>query len=121
MNLIPLFSIILIIKALAQGLENLQGFSGNIQETYDRTFSIEREDELGNRVSFDLLPSGSQIPLTNDNSHLFVNCYVDFILNTSCSKQFDAFKDGFDQVMEGTAILVNYCLRSTEQLDGAFV
>lgn len=51
---------------LAKNLETLLDFDGDVQEVFQRTFEIEVES-MNQRVSVDLKPNGSEIPLTNDN------------------------------------------------------
>ncbi|KAG4087328.1 hypothetical protein H8356DRAFT_1730130 [Neocallimastix lanati (nom. inval.)] len=71
---------------------------------YEQTFQIQMENCYGSSSMIDLKPDGENIKLTNENRDEFVDLYVDYIFNTSVEKQFNAFKEGFDSVVEGSAI-----------------
>ncbi|KAK9708462.1 hypothetical protein K7432_009630, partial [Basidiobolus ranarum] len=88
---------------LVHGLEQLLEFEGDVVSAFERTFQIENE-YLDGRYTYDLKPGGEDIKLTEENKKEFVDLYVDFILNKSIEKQFDAFKEGFDNVCAGSAI-----------------
>lgn len=88
---------------LAQGLKGLLQFEGDVESVYSWTFQIEYE-VFGQRHHYDLIPNGDNIPLTNQNRKQFVDLYVDFVLNKSIEKQFEAFKEGFDHVCANTVI-----------------
>ncbi|KAK9768573.1 hypothetical protein K7432_000714 [Basidiobolus ranarum] len=88
---------------LTHGLEQLLEFDGDVAAAFERTFQIENE-YLDGRFTYDLKPGGEDIKLTEDNRKEFVDLYVDFILNKSVERQFNAFKEGFDNVCAGSAI-----------------
>lgn len=46
------------------------------------------------------------IPLTNENRQEFVSLFVEYHLNRCVAKQFDAFKRGFDLVVNGPAFAI---------------
>ncbi|CAG8566638.1 1145_t:CDS:10 [Paraglomus brasilianum] len=89
--------------SLGKGLEQLLELEDDVESTYNRTFQIEYES-FGHRITHELKASGAHIKLTNDNRQEFVDLFVDFWLNKSITRQFNAFKEGFDLVCGGSAI-----------------
>ncbi|KAI7903295.1 uncharacterized protein BX663DRAFT_508110 [Cokeromyces recurvatus] len=91
--------------SLGVGLEKLLIFDGDIEKEYDHCFQVDVKsfDQL---LTYDLKPGGSMIQLTNENRQEFVDLYVQFILNTSIEKQFNAFKEGFQLVCKDSAIKI---------------
>ncbi|KAI9506108.1 hypothetical protein BX070DRAFT_186917 [Coemansia spiralis] len=83
--------------ALYHGLMQLQQMSNEELEFLERTFEVEYDD-LGQLRTHELLPDGAKTILAADNRELFIDKYVDFIFNTSCTKQFAEFKAGFDRI-----------------------
>lgn len=81
----------------------LLDFEGDVESTFSRTFQIDINN-FGSKETFDLMPNGSTISLNNENKAQFVQLYVDYVLNKSIEKSFNAFKNGFDLVCEKTAI-----------------
>ncbi|ORX50733.1 HECT-domain-containing protein [Piromyces finnis] len=73
-------------------------------ESYEQSFQIQIDNNYGGSVTVDLKPNGENIKLKKENREEFVDLYVDYLLNSSISKQFNAFKEGFDSVVEGSAI-----------------
>ncbi|ORY03884.1 HECT-domain-containing protein [Basidiobolus meristosporus CBS 931.73] len=88
---------------LAHGLKQLLDFEGDVESAFERTFQIENE-YLDGRFTYDLKPGGADVKLTSENRKEFVDLYVDFIFNKSVERQFNAFKEGFDNVCAGSAI-----------------
>ncbi|CAG8450723.1 5254_t:CDS:10 [Paraglomus occultum] len=89
--------------SLGKGLEQLLELEDDVESTYNRTFQIEYES-FGHRITHELKPGGAHIKLTNENRQEFVDLFVDFWLNKSIKRQFNAFKEGFDLVCGGSAI-----------------
>ena len=56
-------------------------------------------------MKVELVPNGSDIPVTNENRHLFVDLYVDYLLTVSVTQQFEAFSCGFYQVCDVSLII----------------
>lgn len=52
----------------------------------------------GKVINVDLIPNGSDVPVTKSNRKKFVDLYVKYILVDSVAKQFDAFARGFHKV-----------------------
>ncbi|KAJ1665908.1 hypothetical protein IW140_002834 [Coemansia sp. RSA 1813] len=82
---------------LYHGLTQLLRMSDDELSFLDRTFEIEYDD-LGHLRTHELIPDGASTVLTAENRELFIDKYVDFILNKSCAKQFAEFKGGFDRI-----------------------
>ena len=89
---------------LYEGLKKLLEFEGDVEDVYCRTFAVDAVTPLGKKVTIDLLPNGSTIPVTADNRKDFVDKYVNFLFNTSISKQYLSFEDGLKSVLDGSGI-----------------
>ncbi|DAZ93940.1 TPA: hypothetical protein N0F65_012886 [Lagenidium giganteum] len=89
--------------ALGRGLRQLLEFDGNVEETYQRNFEFSYE-VFGEVKTVELKPGGSAIPVTNANREEYVSLYVDYIVNTSVAKQYDAFHRGFHLVCNGEVL-----------------
>ncbi|KAI8928073.1 hypothetical protein BC831DRAFT_397940 [Entophlyctis helioformis] len=89
---------------LGRGFKQLLAFEGDVEDTYGRTFSFEMENALGERQAYDLLPNGAQRSVTADNRQEFVQLAVDFLLTKVVAMPLQAFRQGFDAVMEGSAL-----------------
>ncbi|KAJ8325131.1 hypothetical protein BDV3_007294 [Batrachochytrium dendrobatidis] len=120
---------------LCRGLKQLLEFEGDIEEVYGRTFVAEIETSVGERQTLELHEGGANRPVTAENRQEFVDLLVDFLMNKSISSAFQAFRDGFDLVLEGSALqlfrpeelqelicgsplLDFYALEKTTQYDG---
>lgn len=64
------------------------------------TFQISY-DFYGSSQTYDLLPEGAELPVTPENRELFVDLYVKYLLHDSVQEQFEAFKEGFEDVCKG--------------------
>lgn len=85
----------------------------NLKEILDPSFSKEEFDAIfgemnfvitlqtfGSPVDFDLCVDGKDRKLTYDNRQEYVQLYWKYILETSISKQYSAFEDGFMKVLD---------------------
>lgn len=91
---------------LAHGLfETLKYDEEDLEEVFEQTFSHEYVDYFGVDRVFEFCPGGKEKKLTLENRDEFVNLYVDYKLNGSVKKQFDAFKDGFWNVTNSSDAL----------------
>lgn len=88
---------------LANGLEQLLLYSGDVQSAFQFNFQISYES-LGEIRTIDLKENGSEIPVTSENREEYVSLYVEYILNNSVMTQFDAFCRGFKKVCGGAAL-----------------
>ncbi|OAE31917.1 hypothetical protein AXG93_4485s1040 [Marchantia polymorpha subsp. ruderalis] len=88
---------------LFRGLQQLLDFDGDVEGTFCLTFQVEYEF-FGEIKTHDLIPGGSNIPVTKDNRKRYVDLYVHYLLEESIDKQFSSFKEGFMQVCLGRAL-----------------
>lgn len=59
----------------------------------------EQEGDFGEGMqTVDLLPEGATCPVTDDNKQLYVDLYMQHLLDNSIAPQFDAFQRGFKKV-----------------------
>ncbi|GAA6022569.1 hypothetical protein JCM11491_005602 [Sporobolomyces phaffii] len=90
--------------SLARGLRHLLAYEGDdVEQVFCRTF-VGTYEAWGETVLVDLCEGGRDRPVTSENRREFVSRYVDFLLNTSVSTQFEAFSAGFHQVCSGNAL-----------------
>ncbi|OAX80052.1 E3 ubiquitin-protein ligase RSP5 [Emergomyces africanus] len=68
------------------------------------TFSID-DDQFGERKTVDLLPNGSNIPVTNENKKQYVELITEWKIQKRVEEQFNAFITGFNELIP--ADLVN--------------
>lgn len=87
---------------MGTGLKKLLAYEGNVEEDYARTFSVDTLTPLGKRGTVDLVPNGSNIPVTSENRVEFVEKYVDYIFTTSIESSFNAFQEGLLSVLDGS-------------------
>ncbi|XP_048471115.1 probable E3 ubiquitin-protein ligase HERC3 [Rhincodon typus] len=67
----------------------------DIEELLCLDFTVSEETADGNRVIKELIPNGINTPVQKHNRKQYVDAYVDYKLNTSVKKQFEAFSQGF--------------------------
>ncbi|XP_072351455.1 probable E3 ubiquitin-protein ligase HERC4 [Scyliorhinus torazame] len=104
---LALYKKLLQVQPTLEDLKELSPVEGNsLQEVldyeYDDTedefcldFTIPRQTADGDTIYQDLIPNGSEIPVQKHNRKQYVDAYVDYKLNTSVKKQFEAFARGF--------------------------
>ncbi len=61
-------------------------------------------ESWGESLEHELIPNGAQILVTENNKGIFINKYIDWILNESIQKQFEPFAKGFLLVSQGKMI-----------------
>lgn len=89
---------------LAKSLQDLLDYNkDDLEEVFCLNFSI-TESHFGEVKAVPLKNNGEDINVTQDNKSDYVKLYIDYILNTSCTKPFEAFKKGFLKVI-GTGVL----------------
>lgn len=71
----------------------------------EETFSV-TEDRFGEFVNVDLKPGGSDIPVTEENKHEYVDLAVHYRIIGRVKEQFDSFIDGFYEVIPKGLITV---------------
>ncbi|KAL2913025.1 putative E3 ubiquitin-protein ligase [Polyrhizophydium stewartii] len=92
--------------SLARGLQQLLDYTGDdVEDVFCRTFVAEYE-AFGEIVQEPLIPDGATVPVTSQNKQDYVTRLVDWILNKSVAKQFEAFRAGFFQVCGGNALSI---------------
>lgn len=65
-----------------------------MQRTFCRDFVVQL-DRYGQQLEIPLCPGGESRPVTNSNRREFVDLYVQYLLDTAVSRQFEPFKRGF--------------------------
>lgn len=89
--------------ALARGLRSLLDFEGDVAETFCHDF-VAQIDRYGEAVEVPLCPGGEKRPVTNANRREFVDLYVQYLLDTAVTRQFQPFRRGFFTVCGGNAL-----------------
>lgn len=100
---------------LAKGLGDLLAFTGDVEATYQRSFQVSVEDLFGGITTVDLKEGGGDVPVTGENCDEFVKLCVEFFLDKSVARPFDAFAKGFLRVCGGP-ILKKFQPEELEQL-----
>nr|CAB3252608.1 probable E3 ubiquitin-protein ligase HERC4 [Phallusia mammillata] len=86
---------------MARSLKQLLEFDGgNIEDIFCLDFTVNRENFGESRV-VELIPNGSNVPVTEQNRQEYVDTYVDFVFNKSVLHQYEAFNKGFHKVCGG--------------------
>lgn len=89
--------------AVAKNLEYLLEYDqaeGDLAETFGLNFQVVRE-KYGALEYIDLIPDGGKTPVNLENRVQYVDVYIDYYLNKSVEKQFEAFAQGFHRVCGG--------------------
>uniref|UniRef100_A0A6B2LGV1 HECT-type E3 ubiquitin transferase n=1 Tax=Arcella intermedia TaxID=1963864 RepID=A0A6B2LGV1_9EUKA len=74
-------------------MQYLLDYEGNVEETFGQYFEV-TEHRYGVTEHLELMPNGSNTPVTNENRVKYVELYVDYLLNKSVQKQFSSFQSG---------------------------
>ncbi|XP_057857304.1 uncharacterized protein LOC131066540 isoform X2 [Cryptomeria japonica] len=88
---------------VARSLQQLLEFEGDVASTFCLFFQVSY-DYFGELRTYDLLPDGGDIPVTNENRQRYVDLYVRYLLCDSIQSQFNAFSNAFQQVCGGQAL-----------------
>lgn len=88
---------------LANGLQQLLDFEGDVENTYCWSF-VAPVEAYGTIKEIPLIPNGEGTPVTNTNRQEFVDAYVRYLLDSSVTRQFEPFKRGFFTVCAGNAL-----------------
>ncbi|XP_043530291.1 probable E3 ubiquitin-protein ligase HERC4 isoform X2 [Chiloscyllium plagiosum] len=67
----------------------------DIEEVLCHDFTVNKKTADGKIIQQELIPDGSKIPVQKHNRKQYVDAVVDYKLNTSVKKQFEAFSQGF--------------------------
>ena len=87
-------------QELSNSLSCIKHFEGDIEDL-ELYFSIQ-EDCMGNVVTHDLKPDGSQIKVCNENKISYVHLAATFYMHTQIKKQIGAFCRGFHSIVNPT-------------------
>lgn len=79
--------------------------ANDITGVLDETFSV-TEDRFGELLTIDLKPGGSDIPVTEENKHEYVDLAVHYRIIGRVKEQFDAFIEGFFEVVPKALVTV---------------
>ncbi|XP_046455571.1 probable E3 ubiquitin-protein ligase HERC4 isoform X2 [Daphnia pulex] len=89
---------------LMRSLHSLLDYEGDdVEDVFCLSFVMSRE-VFGSVQTDELKPGGANILVTQKNKQEYVDLYVDFILNKSIAKHFDAFNRGFHKVCGGRVL-----------------
>lgn len=80
-------------------------YEGDVAETFCYDF-VAQVDRYGEVVSVPLVAGGEKRSVTNSNRREFVDLYVQYLLDTAVSRQFEPFKRGFFTVCGGNALIL---------------
>lgn len=100
---LSLYDLKLVMPSIANSLQNLLDYEGDVQEDFMMKFVISYS-EFDTVKMVELKENGSNIDLTNENRKEYVQLYIDFLLNKSIHEQFKAFYIGFHSVCATNAI-----------------
>ncbi|XP_067858724.1 probable E3 ubiquitin-protein ligase HERC4 isoform X1 [Heptranchias perlo] len=75
----------------------------DVEATFSLNFTIAMEKFDVTEIK-ELVLDGTNIPVTKDNRHEFVDAYVDYVFNISIASLFDAFYEGFHKVCGGKVL-----------------
>ncbi len=88
---------------LAQGLQALLDYDGDVAATFSQTFEITFE-RYGEVCCEELVAGGAEIVVDNVNREAYVAAYVTYLLDKSVAPQFNAFAAGFRKVCNGAVM-----------------
>ncbi|ESN94683.1 hypothetical protein HELRODRAFT_68680, partial [Helobdella robusta] len=95
----------LVYPDLTNGLQELLNYGGNVEEDMGATFQISH-NVFGTTTTYDLKPGGADIAVTAENRDEYVQLYIDYLLNQSIYRQFQAFYHGFHSVCASNALIL---------------
>nr|XP_031849691.1 probable E3 ubiquitin-protein ligase HERC4 isoform X1 [Nomia melanderi] len=75
----------------------------DFEDVFCLNFEVVRE-AFGEKRIYELIPDGSNVPVTLKNKKQFVDLYVDYILNKSVERHFKEFYKGFHKVCGGRVL-----------------
>ena len=99
---------------LMKGMQQLLNYTpaSDVEHIFCRTFQV-TWDMYGEEQSVELIPNGKNISVTGENRQLYVNSYIQWLLNDSIKAQFDRVFAGFTKVVHLSSLL----LLSPEELE----
>ncbi|CAF1532728.1 unnamed protein product [Didymodactylos carnosus] len=90
---------------MVNSLQQLLDYDENVERDFCLMFEV-AVSEYGSLVMYPLKENGSNIPVTNENRQEYVELLIDYYLNKSILKQFEAFYHGFHSVCASNALLL---------------
>ncbi|KAJ1972311.1 ubiquitin-protein ligase (E3), partial [Dimargaris xerosporica] len=85
--------------ALYHGLMELKRYPGDTEADFALNFTITNED-FGQMKTVDLLPNGSQVPVTNANRIQYLYLVANYRLNVQIHRQCQAFLKGLSDLID---------------------
>lgn len=86
-------------KQLFKSLNSLKTYTGDFEDLC-LTFSVDEKDEItGDIKTFDLVPHGSNIPVTKENRFNYIYKMMDYKLNRRIKDKLDNFTRGFHSII----------------------
>lgn len=83
---------------LYKGLLSLKKYDGNVEDlSLDFTVT---HDEMGSSKTIELVPNGSQVPVTNQNRIQYIYLVANYRLNVQIAKQCRAFFKGLSTIVD---------------------
>ncbi|OAE26105.1 hypothetical protein AXG93_4022s1170 [Marchantia polymorpha subsp. ruderalis] len=89
---------------LAKGLEQLLSFTGDVEAVFLRSFQVSVQDIFGDIRTVDLKNDGGMIPVTQGNRKEYVDLCVEYYMELSIQRAFEAFKHGFQKLCKGNVL-----------------
>ncbi|GAA6016983.1 hypothetical protein JCM11491_006119 [Sporobolomyces phaffii] len=83
---------------LYAGLLKLKNYPGNVEEDLSLNFTVTDED-FGVSRTIDLVPNGSEIPVTNENRMQYIVLMSNYRLNVQIAQQSKAFERGLFEIV----------------------
>lgn len=90
--------------SFGRSLQQLLDYKGSdVEDVFCLTFSVSKEVD-GRVIEDDLIPDGSNIPVTRSNRQEYVKQMVAYHLGTSARRMFEPLKQGFFKVVGSNAL-----------------
>jgi E3 ubiquitin-protein ligase HERC4 len=89
---------------VARSLQQVLDYTeDDIVDVFGLTFQV-TEQSFGASINYELIANGANTAVTHDNKEEYVQAYIDYKLNHSVAKEFDAFARGFHRVCGGQVL-----------------
>lgn len=86
-------------KDLYRGLIQLKNYKGDVENDFALDFTVNEEDSGVQRI-INLVPNGSEVPVTNTNRLRYLQLVCHFKLNSRISQQSQAFVRGLSDILD---------------------
>lgn len=87
---------------IGNSLQQLLSYEGqDVEDIFGLTFEVSYEGLFGKEHLVQLVPDGSNVPVTSENRKEFVALYSDFLINKSIDSAFENFALGFAFMLNG--------------------